>query len=502
MTGGQDYAPPSIVGTKYAVSGVLARSGTGIVRFLGEHTSIQRAVEIVALEPSQPADGPQALWLRKHAKTLGAASHPNLQSLLDSGLDATGRPYLVFEAANTGETIPELLAREGTLAAARAGRIVVQVLEAMRVLHRSRVVIRGLGPDNVVITRRGDEDLIKLRQLTHAAFESDEEPEPVPYSPWAAPEVRRGGSGLDVTADVFSAGALLRHLLTGHPTGGIGRSTPGSSPGSSPRGSTLDDTARRALVRALAERPEDRFPNVDVFMQAVALLSPTDLRPARDEMPLPADPLVADLHYLMLRRNTRHGTLASPGAGEARAHLMPVLLVIEAVYRLLGTDAWARLVEDVPEVEALLPGAGNTPQHIENGVPVSILSRLLSAADDIGGVGDLGLIPILAHQVVERGLHRVFPALPSRLSAEALVEGFPYLWSQVQRQGTASVVDREGCSARLVVRYQSEPQLEVSGFIAALLRAALRSVGAREAEVAITAVEALGDGADVYRATW
>jgi len=499
VTGGQRYAPPPIVGTKYAVSGVLAHSNTGIIRLLGEHTSIQRAVEIVVLDPSEPPDGPQALWLRKHAKILGAASHSNLQSLLDSGLDESGRPYLVFEAANTGSTIPDLLTREGTLPAARAGRIVVQVLEAMRVLHRSRVVIRGLGPDNVVITRRGDEDLIKLRHLTHAAFESDEDPDPVPYSPWAAPEVRRGGLGLEVSADVFSAGALLRHLLTGHPTGSTsGRSTPGSSH----RGNRLDDTARRALVRALAERPEDRFPNVDVFMQAVALLSPTDLRPARDEMPLPADPLVADLHYLMLRRNTRHGTLAAPGTGEARAHLMPVLLVIEAVYRLLGTEAWAQLAEDVPEVEALLPGAGNTPQHLENGVPVTTLSRLLSAADDIGGVGDLGLIPVLAHQVVERGLHRVFPALPTRLSPEALVEGFPYLWSQVQRQGTASVVDREGCSARLVVRYQTEPQLEVSGFIAALLRAALRSVGAREAEVAITAVEALGDGADVYRATW
>ncbi len=498
MTGGHDYAPPPIVGTKYAVSGVLARSGTGIVRLIGEHTSIQRAVEIVLLEPSEPPGGAQALWLKKHAKTLGAASHPNLQSLLDSGLDAEGRPYLVFEAANAGETVPQLLAREGTLPAARAGRIVVQVLEAMRVLHRSRVVIRGLGPDNVALTQRGDEDLVKLRQLTHAAFESDEEAEAVPYSPWAAPEVRRGGSGLEVTADVFSAGALLRHLLTGHPTGSVaGRSTPGGS-----RGGLLDDTARRALSRALAERPEDRFPNVEVFMQAVALLSPTELRPARDEMPLPADPLVADLHYLMLRRNTRHGTLAAPGAGEARAHLMPVLLVIEAVYRLLGNDAWAALVEDVPEVEALLPGAGNTPQHLENGVPVTILSRLLAAADDIGGVGDLGLIPILAHQVVDRGLHRVFPALPSRLSPEALVEGFPYLWSQVQRQGTASVVDREGSTARLVVRYQTEPQLEVSGFIAALLRAALRSVGAREAEVAIMAVEALGDRADTYRVSW
>jgi hypothetical protein len=496
VIGGPDYIPPRIVGTKYAVSGVLSRATNGVIRLSGEHTSIQRLVEIVILDPAVAADGPEADWLKKHARTLGAASHPSLQSLLDSGMDPGGRPYLVFEAPS-GDTVTALLTREGPLAPARAGHIVLQVLEAVRALHRARVVMRGLAPEMVMIARRGDDDVVKLRHLFSAASFSDEHPDPVPFSPWVAPEVRRGEAGLDVTVDVFSVGALLRQLLVGAP--GAGRLTPGSEPRSL---ASLPDTARRALSRSLAENPDERFPTVEVFMQAVALLAPSDLRPARDEMPLPADPLVADLHYLMLRRGTRHGTRAMGPKGEARAHLIPVLLVIEAVYRLLGTEHWAALVDAVPEVESLLPGAGNTPLHMASGVPTATLAKILSAADDIGGVGDLGLIPMLAHQVVERGLHRAFPALPARLSPESLIEGFPYLWSQVQWQGTPSVADREDRSARLIVRYQTEPQLEVSGFVAALLRAALRSVGARDAEVSITAAEALGDQADVYRARW
>lgn len=503
MIGGPEFVPPRIVGTKYAVSGVLSREPGGVIRLSGEHTSIQRGVEIVMLDPSLAADGPDAARLKKHARTLGAASHSGLQSLLDSGLDEGGRAYLVFDAP-TGKTVTDLLAADGPLDAARAARITLQVLEAMRALHRARVVIRGLHPDQVVVLPRGeDHDVVKLRHLTCATFETDDAPPAVPYSPWSAPEVRRGESGLHPTSDVFSAGALLRHLLTGHPTGSALRSTPAGSERRHAVEVAIPDTARRALVRALSERPDERFPNVDVFMQAVALLAPTELRPARDEMPLPADPLVADLHYLLLRKSTRHGTQAGDVAsGDARAHLMPVLLVIEAVYRLLGTEAWDRLVETVPEVESLLPGAGNTPLNMSTGVPVALLASLLSAADDIGGVGDLGLIPILAHQVVERGLHRAFPALPTRLTPETLIEGFPYLWSQVQMQGTASVADREARSARLLVRYQRQPQLEVTGFVAALIRAALRSVGAREAEVHISAAAALGDQADVLRAHW
>lgn len=498
MLGGSDFIPPRIIGTKYAVSGVLSRGAHGVFTLAGEHTSIQRAVEIMVLDPALPVDGAEADWLKKHARTLGAASHPNLQSLLDSGLDPSGRPYLVFEAP-MGHTVGMLIADTGALPPARAARIVLQVLEALRALHRARVVVRGLGPEMVVIAQRGDDDVVKIRHLSSAASFADEQPDPVPFSPWVAPEVRRGEAGLDLRVDVFSAGALLRHLLTGSPTGLLGRPTPGSQPRTPIE---VPDTARRALTRSLADNPDERFPTVEVFMQAVALLAPNELRPARDEMPLPADPLVADLHYLMLRRNTRHGTRTDGPRGEARAHLMPVLLVIEAVYRLLGPEHWSRLVEFVPEVEMLLPGAGNTPVHLASGVPTATLAKLLSAADDIGGMGDLGLIPILAHQVVERGLHRAFPALPARLTPESLIEGFPYLWSQVQWQGMPSVEGREERSARLIVRYQTEPQLEVSGFVAALLRAALRSVGAREAEVSITAAEALGDQADVYRARW
>lgn len=493
MSGARSSIPPSIVGTKYAVAGKLPPPRPGILRLSGEHVSIQRAVEILVPEIGISGDGPEAAWLLKLARTLGAAAHPCLQSLLDSGLDAAGRPYLVFEAVS-GETVGEVVARDGVLGSVRAGQITLSVLEALRALHRGRAVARGLGPDNVVLHRRGDVEHVKVRHLTSAAALADEHPDEVPFSPWAAPEIRRHEPDYGITADVYSVGVMLRHLLTGHPSGT--RQTGRSSL------LPLPDTARRALARAICDVPDERFPSAEVFMQAVSLLVPQEDRPAREDMALPEDPLVADLHYLLLRKHTRHGTRAGRPRGEARAHLIPVLLAIESVYKLLGTKRWQELVETVPEVEELLPGSGNTPLHMASGVPVATLERMLQAVDELIGRGDLSTLPIVAEQVVQRGLHRAFPALPPRLTEDALIDGFPYLWSQIQWQGTPSVADREDRSARLTVRFQTEPSLEVTGFVAALLRGALRSLGASEAEVSVAAAEALGDQADVLRVRW
>ena len=472
-----------MVDGKFRILEQLA-SGTDIVSFLAEHTGIRRQVELKSVPPGAPAKGPAADRLLREARAMGGVAHPNLQSVVDSGLDPDGRPYVVYEALR-GTTVPELLAEHPDgIDVVRAARIVLAVLEALRALHRSGVVVRGLRPENVVLTaRRQGDDAVKLRGLERAAFLAEgAPPSEVPYSPYLAPEIRRGDHGLDPRVDVYSAGMLLKHLLTGRTTATT---------------TALPDTARRAIVRSTTEDPDERFPDVEIFMQAVSLLTPTDARPAREEMPTPEDPLVADLHYLSLRRSTRHGMRATT-RGEAKVQLLTVLLAIEAIYKRLGPDGWARLAEEVPGVDDLLPGAGNTGELQRDGVPIELFARVLGAADTIGGNGDLGLLTEMGEAVAQRGLRRLFPDLPETSTAAALITGFPYLWSRITRQGIPLVIEHDDHSARLTVREQIEPTLELSGFFAGLLRAAIRAAGAPHADVYLTACQALGDAADVY----
>lgn len=478
-----------MVAGKYRLHGPGALDRFGVRWVPAEHTAIGRSVEVALLDASLPFDGPDARRLAARARVLGRARDLHLQGVMDSGALPDGRPYVVFEALS-GSTIGDLVREAGgPLVAARAARIVLQVLEALRALHRAGVVARGLSPESIVVSSREGEEHVKLRDLQAAALVDDpgELPE-VPFSPYVAPEIRRGGRGMDPSVDIYSAGALLGHLLTGSPSGA--RSL-----------GELPDTARRAVARAIVETPDERFPNTDVFMQAVALLMPTDERDARDDMELPADALVADMHYLLMRRSTRHATRGA-ASGEARAHLVPVLLCIEAIFRLGGQEAWDRILGQVPSIEGLLPGTGNTPAHMQYGVPVRVFAELLRVADDVIGHGDLGVLPQLGELIAGRGLRRLVPDLPAQLVPDALVDGFPYVWSHVQFQGTPSVAERGEREARLVVRGQSEPSLELTSLVASIVRAGLRSIPGTHAEVSLTACAALGDACDVLRVRW
>ncbi len=454
----------------------------GVLRLLAEHASIQRDVEIKLLVEHTP-EGEARLF--REARALGSLSHSSTRSVLDSGTDSEGRPFVVYEAL-VGPTLAEVL-RESPdgLEVDRAASIAMQILEGLRALHRNQVVARELSPDHIVIVDTPKGEVAKIAQLERAAFMGDGSAEPVRFSPWVAPEVRRGGRGLDLRADVYSAGMMLRHLLSGRPQ----------------PGAALPDTAARAVARAAAEDPEERFPNVEVLMQCVALMLPTAHREPRDRMTIPKDPLAADLHYLALRRSTRHGTMDLVPDDQSVLHLLLVLITVEALYRRLGEARWGQLVEAMPAIEEVLPGSGRTNEHMRAGVPVSLVSEILERADEIGGSGDLALVPEISLAIAQRGLRRLCPDLPVALVPSTIIDGFPYIWSRIARDGKARVIDHTERGAKLYIEGHS-PSLEVTGLTAGIVRAALQEAGASSADVSIVACSALGDVRDVFIVRW
>ncbi len=456
------------------------------VSFLAEHTGIGRRVELKTLGQGVPFEGQEAERLFREARAMGTIAHPGIQGVVDSGTDTDGRPYVVYEALR-GISIAELIAEHPRgLDPIRVGRIALSTLEALRAMHHVGIVARGLGPENVIVLpARGDDEPIKLRALEWAVFLSESAPlDEIPYTPWLAPEIRRGDPGINPRVDVYSMGVMLRQLITG-------RIQPGGP---------LPDTARRGVERATAEDPDERFPDIDVLMQAVALLTPTTSRPPREEMVTPDDTLAADLHYLWLRRSTRHGRRTRSGS-HAHMHFLPALLAVDAIRQRLGSDGWTELTSLVDGVEELLSNMERTDALSDAVFPVEFFSRIVSIADSLVGRGDLSFLTELGHMLVTQHLFRLFPELPRSANPEMFIDGFSYLWSRIAKQGVPMLVEREEHIAKLVVGEQFEPSLELSGFMAALLRAAIRSTGC-DAEVNLTTCQALGDAVDTYHIVW
>jgi len=452
------------------------------MRLLAENPGIGRTVELRMLSPRVEPDGLARRLLERETRTLGSAPSTHIQSVLDSGTE-NGRPYVVLEALD-GPTIAEIVAG-GALPRERAARLVLQTLDAMQALHRRNIVIRGLSPENIVVVEKRDGEIVKLRGLDRAEF-LDAEPSlhPIPFPPYVAPEIRRGEDGRDPRVDVYSAGVLFRHLVTGRPQ----------------NAEITDDLAARAILRATSDDPDERFPSAEVCMQAVAVCA-SDEEQSVAQSKLPDDPLVRDLHYLSLRRRTRHGTLATD-RGSATLELGFALLTIEAIYRRLGGVVWAKLVDELPAVEAILPASGQTGRYGANGVPIELFEQILGAADRVGGRDDLGLLAEIADAMTEKGGHRIFPELAGASSADAVIDGFPFLWSRVRRRGRASVSVREERSARLVISEQSGASLELSGLFAAVVRSLLRRAAGPRADVSVLKCAALGDDADTFVARW
>jgi hypothetical protein len=194
---------------------------------------------------------------------------------------------------------------------------------------------------------------------------------------------------------------------------------------------------------------------------------------------------------------------APPSAGESDGivELYPVLLMIESLYARIGADGWRALLQHLPELEQLLPAAGNNAQFRAQGVPSSLVRRMLSCADQLGARGTLRLIAELGEELSRRGLHRFCFALPAQLTPECLVACVPALWRSIARVGEVVLIEQRAGTARLSVRAQRAATLELSALFAGLLRGQLRALSP-DAEVNLVAAEALGDGADIFVLSW
>jgi serine/threonine-protein kinase len=473
-----------VLDDKYQITDRMGAVG-GAVVYRAEHITIQRPVEVKILAPHLDPAGVDAARLLREARAAGSVAHRNVQSVLDSGADGAGRPYVVFEALG-GCTFASLLAEAPMgVGQARASELVLEVLEGLRAIHRGGVVHRGITPECLYVVRACGAEVVKIGGFEHAAFVAEGASADVVASPrimpYAAPEVQRAGRVPDPRSDLYSVGVVLRALLTGDATSD----------------QPMGDTARRAVERATAIDPDQRFSDAAQMQAAIALITGTADVPARDERRLPTDPLVADLQYLKLRRSTWTGD--PPVAhGSARVELLPVLLSIEGIWRALGPRGWDRLVERMPEVEAWLPAAGRVQEHQREGIPVPQFARVLAAADDIGGAGDLGFVARLGETVAYRGLRRLVVGVPDPLTPAGALAMLDEIWPVLTRQGRTARYDRNGPRASLVIRDQVEPSLELCALYAGFLRGTLRRTGASRVVVQVKACQALGDPVCAY----
>jgi serine/threonine-protein kinase len=121
-----------------------------------------------------------------------------------------------------GVTLSELVAETGALPPGRAVHVLRQVAAALREAHLRGLVHRDVKPDNVMLCRRGEDDVVKLldfglvKNLEREQTRDITKQLRVLGTPrYMAPERIVNPADVDARSDIYAWGAVAYFLLTG-----------------------------------------------------------------------------------------------------------------------------------------------------------------------------------------------------------------------------------------------------------------------------------------------
>jgi len=269
---------------RYRVFEPLGSGGVGEV-FRARDTEIGRSVALKVLRPL--ADGDPALArvraarLLREARAAATIHHPNAVVVFDAG-EHDGVPYLVMELVQ-GKTLRAVIG-DPTIRMERKIGWLLDIARALGAAHKKGIVHQDVKPENVMLR---DDGVIKVLDfgIARRVFDAGgaqpgaERSDGIYGTPaYVAPERVHGEMG-DGLADQFSWGVVAYELLVGeHPWGGddpaasvtarmLARPPPRPPAERCPE---IPKVISRIVLRALSERPRDRFESMDEVIRAMA----------------------------------------------------------------------------------------------------------------------------------------------------------------------------------------------------------------------------------------
>jgi serine/threonine-protein kinase len=250
----------TLVAGRYRLLRTLGHGGMAVVE-LAEDVELRRTVAIKLLADGFARDAEIRKRFLREARLAAGLSHPNVVRVYDAG-EHEGRPYFVMEYIE-GETLADLVRREGPLEPPRAVELVVQACAGIEAAHVAGLVHRDVKPQNLLMRPDGVLKVVDFGIARPAAGTRLTEVGTVLGSAaYMAPEQLDGGQAT-AAADVYGLGAVLYELLTARPPRAadtIAELTV-AEPITAPRDivdsipPALERTVMRCLARLSAARP-------------------------------------------------------------------------------------------------------------------------------------------------------------------------------------------------------------------------------------------------------
>jgi serine/threonine protein kinase/tetratricopeptide (TPR) repeat protein len=272
-----DSAARTAVGTAlgpYQIESRLGAGGMGEV-YKARDTRLNRWVA-VKVSKEQFSER-----FAQEARAIAALNHPNICTVHDVGPN-----YLVLEYID-GKPL------QGPVPAPEAVRLATQIASALEEAHGRGILHRDLKPANILVTAKGtakllDFGLAKLTAGPDPDLTKTVEGAVLGTAAYMSPEQAQG-KPLDERSDIFSFGAVLYELLSGH------RAFSGDSMvdvlsavvRDDPRALPSSPEIVRLVMRCLRKAPSERFQSMAEVRAALEAISakPADDQPSIAVLP-------------------------------------------------------------------------------------------------------------------------------------------------------------------------------------------------------------------------
>jgi eukaryotic-like serine/threonine-protein kinase len=282
-----------ILDGRYQLGSLLGVGGMASV-YLATDRVLERQVAVKVLSPPYAQDPVFVERFGREARAAAQLSHPNIVAVFDSGTDAD-QPYLVMEYV-PGESLAQLLHRQGRLAPRRAVELAIQVGAALAAAHAQGLVHRDVKPANVLVGPDGqvkvtDFGIVKAAAATTLTGTGTV----LGTAAYLSPEQAQGHP-VDARSDLYGLGCVLYELLCGTPPFGSGAdrsavaiatrhlSEPPEPP--SARNPQVDPALDQVVLTALAKDPAQRYQGAVELQHALQRVPAGDATPALSTEPL------------------------------------------------------------------------------------------------------------------------------------------------------------------------------------------------------------------------
>ncbi len=198
---------------RYRIVEKIGEGGMGVV-FKAEDTVLKRIVALKILNKTLVADKRNLERFFSEARSTASLTQANIVTVYDVG--QIKDDYFISMEYIEGENFMNLIRRKKAFSPSQVIFIAIKLFKALDYSHRKGIIHRDIKPHNIMITKQKE---IKIMDFGLAVILGDQkkgESGVITGTPYYMSPEQIQGIPVDHRTDIYSSGATLFHLTTGH----------------------------------------------------------------------------------------------------------------------------------------------------------------------------------------------------------------------------------------------------------------------------------------------